>query len=507
MFADTLLSKAKRIASIGVIAGVAAISSAHVGSPNVVFDGNAGPYAVRVVVKPPEVVPGLADVIVRIGGANANDVQRVMIRPVFWRAGEKGAPAGDEAPRVAGQQSVYTGRLWLMSRGSYSVYVTVNGPRGSGTAIVPVNAFATGRLALSPGLAGTLIALAGVLFVGLVTIVRAAAGESLVAPGERIDPKRRRTANVTALVFAPLLAIVLFGGAKWWKSVDADYSRTMFRPPEATPTISADRTLSLTLRDTAAFRALFSAVIPDHGKMMHLFLIKDGDMSAFVHLHPVQTESYGFTTTVPDVPPGRYRLFGDVTLENGTSLTVTNTVELPAVVGKAPSPRDPDDSWSVNAPIAHISPTASVLLDDGKHTMTWVGTASPLVANQPVDLSFLVKNSDNSAATLQPYLGMSAHAVVMRDDASVFIHLHPMGTISTASQQVFALRDRGDTTAAGHLNLDSTSAHAMEGMSAMPSSGAFTIPYDFPKSGHYRMWVQVKADNRVLTGTFDAVVR
>ncbi len=485
------------------------IASAHVGSPNVVFDGNAGPYALRVVVKPPEVVPGLAEVIVRIDSSNgisAADVQHVVIRPVFWRAGEKGAPQGDDAPRVAGQPSVYSGQLWLMSRGSSSVYVTVTGTRGSGTAIVPVNAFATGRLGISRGLATILIVLGGVLFAGLVTIVRAAAGESLLPAGERIDSNRRRKANVTALVFAPLLALAVFGGAKWWSSVDADYSRTMYRPPEVSPTITSDRTLALTLRDTAAFHALFAAVIPDHGKMMHLFLIKDGDMSSFVHLHPIQTRAYGFTTVVPNVPAGRYRLFGDVTLENGTSLTVTNTVDLPAADEASLPLRDADDSWSVNAPTAHISPTASVPLGDGKHTMAWIGTGSPLAANQPVDLSFVVKDANNAAATLQPYLGMTAHAVVMRDDGSVFIHLHPMGTISTASQQVFELRDRGDTTAAGRLKLDSTSAQSMS-MPTMPVSAAFTIPYEFPKAGHYRIWVQVKSDNRVLTGTFDADVR
>jgi hypothetical protein len=490
----------RKFLSTLVIAAIAAIASAHVGSPNVVFDGNAGPYAVRVVVKPPAVVPGLADVIVRLDAA---DVQHVVIRPVFWRAGVNGAPAGDDAPRVAGQANVYAGQLWLMSRGSYSVYVTVSGARGTGTAIIPVNAFATGRLGLSRGLAAILIVLGVVLFVGLVTIVRAASGESLVAPGERIDPPRRRRANRTAVAFAPILALLVFGGAKWWGAVDSAYSRTMFRPPEVETTIAPDRTLRLSLHDTAAFRSLFAAVIPDHGKMMHLFLIS-ADMASFAHLHPVQTDSLGFTTTIPPIPAGRYRLFGDVTIENGTSLTVSNIVDVPAPSGRPSPTRDADDSWSVAAPIAQIANGATVSLDDAHRGMAWIGDANALVANQPVDLKFAVRNADGSAATLQPYLGMAAHAVVMRDDGSVFIHLHPMGTISTASQQVFVLRDRGDTTSRGRLRFDST--NATPAMSDMPMSSTFTIPYEFPKPGRYRLWVQVKADGRVLTGTFDANV-
>jgi hypothetical protein len=107
----------RRIASLFAIVAVVAIASAHVGSPNVVFDGSAGPYPVRVVVRPPDVVPGLAEVIVRVDEKDANDIQHVVIRPVFWRVGQKGAPQGDDAPRVAGQQNVYSGQLWLMSRG------------------------------------------------------------------------------------------------------------------------------------------------------------------------------------------------------------------------------------------------------------------------------------------------------------------------------------------------------------------------------------------------------
>ena len=38
-------------------------------------------------------------------------------------------------------------------------------------------------------------------------------------------------------------------------------------------------------------------------------------------------------------------------------------------------------------------------------------------------------------------------------------------------------------------------------------SGQLTFPYEFPKPGRYRIWVQAKPDRRVLTGTFDVDVR
>jgi len=51
-----------------LVAAVVAVASAHVGSPDTVFEGTAGPYSVRVVVRLPGVVPGLADITVRTTG-------------------------------------------------------------------------------------------------------------------------------------------------------------------------------------------------------------------------------------------------------------------------------------------------------------------------------------------------------------------------------------------------------------------------------------------------------
>jgi hypothetical protein len=92
---------------------------------------------------------------------------------------------------------------------------------------------------------------------------------------------------------------------------------------------------------------------------------------------------------------------------------------------------------------------------------------------------------------------------VLKSDDSVFIHLHPMGTIATVAQQIFQARDRGDTTRAGRLRTDALATPDMP----MSFSGDLSFPYEFPKPGRYRVFVQVKQRERIETGAFDVVVR
>ncbi len=70
-------------------------ADAHVGSPNVFFEGMAGPYPVRVIIRPPGVVPGLAEIAVRLQAP----VDAVSIRLFRWDVGEQGAPPSSTRPR------------------------------------------------------------------------------------------------------------------------------------------------------------------------------------------------------------------------------------------------------------------------------------------------------------------------------------------------------------------------------------------------------------------------
>jgi hypothetical protein len=489
---------ARRLAATMGAAGAMVLLAAHVGSPNVFFEGNAGPYPVRVVVRPPEVIPGLAEISVRVP---QGEVRRVTVQPVRWDLGTKGAPRADEALPVAGEPRLWSAELWFMDFGSYSVHVSVEGAAGTGTVIVPVPAVATQTLEMKPGMAIGLAGLGLFLFVGALTIVGTAVRESVLPPGEVPDAKRRRASWIARAVAVPVLAVAVLAGGRWWNAEDRAYQENLYEAPETEARAAVEggaRVLTLAITDSTWHYS--TPLMPDHGKLMHMFLVREPGLDAFAHVHPVKTDSTTFRLAVPaDLPAGTYRVYADVVHESGFPRTFVEKVTIPAAPQASAVGVDADDSWRVGGAGAGTA----VRLEDGS-TMTWERDAQ-LAAGRETTLRFRVTDPAGAPAALQPYMGMLSHAAVTRDDGSVFVHLHPAGTVSTTAQQVFAQRERGDTARANGRLVIREPGHARHQTGAQP--GVVSFPYEFPKAGRYRVWVQVKRDGRVLTGAFDADVR
>jgi hypothetical protein len=490
----------------------AAPAQAHVGSPNVFFDGDAGPYPVRVVVRLPPVIPGQAEVTVRL--RDGRKVDSVSVQPVQYRAGFKGAPPPEAATAVPGAPDTWSGQLWLMESSSYIVRVDIKGPAGGGVALVPVTAVPSQVLGMDRSLGAILVALGLFLFAGAVSIVGAAARESALPPGEAVDARRRARARVLTLVAAILFAFALWGGKNWWDHADVKARRGIFKPfrVRTSTLLEGDRRV-LDLRIDDERQTEWSPITPDHGKLMHLFLVREPGFDAFAHLHPVPRGAADYRVDLPSLPAGTYRLYADVVHESGFPQTLVDRVEIPAPPGSgAPADTsnatDPDDSWRVTEPLAAGMATAGpklCLLDDGG-TMLW--HQSPLVANREATLRFEVRGADGCPAVLEPYMGMQGHAVVVRDnhekEGEVFVHLHPMGTVSMAAQEAFAKKGREEGVASLPAMVSMT---GMAGMSPTGvAAGVVSFPYEFPQPGRYRLWVQVKSAGKVQTGVFDVEV-
>ena len=503
------------------------IASGHVGTNQVMLEGRAGGFPIRVMIDPPGIVPAQVSMLVRVLDGTPT---AITIRAAQWNVGTKGAPPAENMSPVPGDTGLWSHDLWIMTSSTYAVYVAVDGPLGAGTLVVPMQTSSTQTLGMQRGMGALLIVLGALLLVGMLSIVKASAREGSLPPGETPTAERVVRARTASYLAASVITLGLIGGAKWWNVAEADYKRRLYKPLAIHTTVSAtdgDRLLTVAMHDEAWRTGRLLPLIPDHGKLMHLFLIGADNETAMAHLHPLRVHPDSFVTRIPPLPGGRYFLFGDLLFQNGTQRTLVDTIDLPVAPiiadseGRATQPAtavrafiDRDDAWRVVSPVA-LGDSAA-LQSGGSVRLT---SDRSIVAKRDVRLVATMHDANGSASIIEPYLGMSGHALVLRRDAGIFMHLHPFGSASLTAQAQLIKREHGDTT-----RLDSATIAAMLHDSA-PSSqhdmkaksndgsqsmavapGTVTFPFAFPTVGNYRVYVQIKRRSAVETVAFDVTV-
>src|SRR6478752_115067 len=167
---------------------------AHVNSPDVFYDGYAGPYHLLVTLRPPAVVPGVAQVQIR---SVSNDVNEINILPLrMIGVGATMAPLPDPAKRSKDDPQLFTGSLWIMVRGSWKVQVQAAGSKGTAQLEVPLPAVSTSSQPMHAGL-GILLAFLGLaLAAGLIGIIFAATRDAALSAGETPAPAQKRRGRI-----------------------------------------------------------------------------------------------------------------------------------------------------------------------------------------------------------------------------------------------------------------------------------------------------------------------
>ena len=485
------------------------VSSAngHVGTQNVIFETQAGEYPLRITIRPPEVVPGLAEIFVRL---HEGKIDRISALPVRFNTGREGAPPPDEARPVANVPGLFRTELWFMEPGAYSVIIEIEGDRGTGEVMIPFDAIATRTLAMSRVLTLILIGL-GVLLIGLASsIVGAAVRQAVLPPGA--SPSHLRIWGSRAATLGQFLLVLglVFIGRNWWQAEEREYrNRRLYQPMQVEASLPEAQPSQLRLHISDPRFRNGSPLLPDHGKLMHLFLV-DTQFQSFAHLHPTRTAWDVFQSDISALPEGRYWIFADLTHETGFSHTLTNLIQI-VKSPNAPLPeiryQDPDDSWhsSASPPPSDAPPEFAIHLLNHQ----------PFKRDQETELLFTVRHASGRPAPLEPYIGMKSHLILMKHDASVFNHLHPSGTISMASLQAFEVRLAGDRPAEiAYRRIDpycelpsveESQDRWLQWERLKPGSD-LTFPYTFPQIGRYQIWVQVKVAGQVLTESFEIKV-
>jgi hypothetical protein len=464
--------EAVRIQAV-IFFALAIAAFAHVGSPDVFFEGSAGSYPLFVTIRPPSVIPGVAEIEIRCSSPDVSEI-RITPTPMIGPAA-KFAPTPDLMKRSTLDPQFFTGSLWLMSSGSWQVHVEATGAKGSRRLSVPVPAVATATKPMQAAMGALLFVMMIVLACGIVSIVGASTREAQLDPGTAPSDRNQRRARILMGATGALVVFALWSGNRWWTAEANSYSRIMYKPLGMSASIEPGDRLVLKLSDTGWLRRRMDDFLPDHGHLMHLYVI-GADANRVWHLHPELQAAGEFAQNLPAMPAGRYKLYADVVHRDGLPETLVAELNVPgALKGTALSG---DDAGGVRGE----SP-------DGAR-IEWIRDPTEIKSKQPVIFKFrLVDREGKPVDDAELYMGMLGHAAFVKNDGTVFAHVHPSGSVPMAA-----------------LELANPSAPQHDHMHVQSLPAGADFPYGFPRAGDYRIIVQMKHAGVVETGIFDAKV-
>ena len=419
---------------------------AHIGSPDSFVQTSAGPYALVVSTHPPGVLPGAMKVNLRFAGGGV--VQKASV-------GLDGEPpvALKVSADATGASSV-----WLPSSDAHTLHVKLEGDHGPAA----VDLMLPGWTLHSPpqrrylNASNMLWAAAFLLYFGCILVL---------AGGKR---RKRNMKFAAGLIGA---AFVL--AASTWPLRPRPVAKTWLSAD-----VEPDGRLLLHFTNPAEH---FDDLVAVADKPLYLFAVREPQHDVFLQLHPEPTGDGSFGTQLPAIPPGTYTLFADMVHAGPAQArgemrteSVTETMQLPAVTSMQTA--DPDD---IAAELPAADQTASnagtqfARLPDG-YAISMTTDARLDTKHTHMFTLTLLDAEGKPVADPALYLGAPAQAVMLSHDNSVFVHLHSGGTLPL-----------------------------LESGAAPEPSATTSIPYGFPTSGGYRLFVQMKHGTKVETAAFD----
>src|SRR6202008_1019663 len=176
----------------------------------------------------------------------------------------------------------------------------------------------------------------------------------------------------------------------WWKTAAANLSnRMIYTAPDLFVSLVPGDRMLLRIGDskwhTRRPDTVATPLMPDHGHLIHLFLIRTPQLDRFYHLHPVPDKADVFLDDLPPIAAGHYQVFAGLVRGSVLPDTLTAEIDIPETAGKPPSGDDstvtaePISAGSQNAKDANASLIS--LLSDGTR-MIWERAPGPLPASQ-----------------------------------------------------------------------------------------------------------------------------
>ncbi|WP_157959949.1 hypothetical protein [Devosia submarina] len=258
-------------------------------------------------------------------------------------------------------------------------------------------------------------------------------------------------------------------------------------------------------------------------QQLHI-LATDAGLTHLIHEHAdVVGDDGRFTAELEFPAPGLYHIYTDA-VPTGIGQQVMRfdvTISEAASASEVPRPAAVDVS------------TSPLVSSDGPYSVTL--DAAQLKPGVESAVSLLVEKHGEPAADLEPYLGVSAHAVFIRAEDLAYVHAHAMGAgaegghdahgaKSTTAPSEPARHDHGgdESSHGGHEAPDHTGGHDAHGDAAAPAAGhdshdshdshdaAATEAVDPnmslhvtpPAAGVYALWIEFIGGDEIRTVPF-----
>ncbi len=211
-----------------------------------------------------------------------------------------------------------------------------------------------------------------------------------------------------------------------------------------------------------------------HEKQIHLILVSD-DLAEFNHLHPEPQAdgSYGVGFTFPH--GGAYRLYADFTPAGANQLVERFSV----TASGTPAPR-----------VALVEDKSLTKTVDGLRVTMQLSES--LRAGQELQLNFMVADeaTGKPVTDLQPYLGSLAHFVIISEDTSRYLHVHPM-----EAGAMPGMKGAGMT---GKMDEEMKMGQGGKAAANVTISAHTT----FHNAGLYKLWAQFQRKGQVIVVPF-----
>jgi hypothetical protein len=197
-----------------------------------------------------------------------------------------------------------------------------------------------------------------------------------------------------------------------------------------------------------------------HDMPYHLFVLSR-DTEVFMHEHPVQGADGVFALDVTFPKPGHYVVISDFFPIGGSGQVLSTPIVTAGfdgdVFAAVPTLRL-DDAWSKR---------------EAGTTVDFRIAPSGLVASEDLDLPvhFTNTNSGEPVKDLERYLGAFAHALIVNEELTEYIHAHP--------------------------------EEMLEGTDVKSGGGPDVVFHTlFPKAGRYKAWIQFQRAGKLSTVSF-----